>query len=275
VLGLVLAFTQYRVQYAGLMRWHYVSGVIIGLFTATWVFSGWLSMQPWDWSSQEGVGAGLRQALSGGPLELSRFPAFDPAVWQQTLDGRPAKEIELLRIQGDPYYAVRTTDPHPLLVGVAGAGEAVSLRTRGEPFAIDALRARVQEAVPEATMASADLLPAFDAYYYSRNSRAPLPVLRVKFADPDGTWFYIDPRMGQMVARFTRRERVERWVYHGLHSLDFPVWYFKRPLWDVGVIALCLGGALSSGIGLFVGVRRMKRWTVSRMRNSEFRIQNS
>jgi len=260
VLGLVLAFTQYRVQYAGLMRWHYVSGVIVGVFTATWVFSGWLSMQPWDWSLQEGVGAGMRQALSGGSLELSHFPPFDPGAWEQTLDGRHPKEIELLRIQGEPYYAVRTGEGQPLLVGVIATDAGVALRRRPEPFSVESLRARAQEAVPEASVASADLLPEFDAYYYSRNPRAPLPVLRLKFADRDATWFYIDPRLGQVVARFTRRERAERWIYHGLHSLDFPFWYFRRPLWDIVVIALCLGGALSSGIGLFVGLRRMKRW---------------
>jgi hypothetical protein len=35
---------------------------------------------------------------------------------------------------------------------------------------------------------------------------------------------------------------VNRWLYHGLHSLDFPWLYKYRPLWDVVVISLMLGG---------------------------------
>ena len=78
LIGLVLGIVQYRTRYAGLMRWHYVTGVVFGVFTLTWVFSGLLSMQPWDWTSTEGgSGAGLRQAFTGRPLELASFPVPD------------------------------------------------------------------------------------------------------------------------------------------------------------------------------------------------------
>ena len=33
-----------------------------------------------------------------------------------------------------------------------------------------------------------------------------------------------------------------RWLYHGLHSLDFPWLYNYRPLWDVVVITFMVGG---------------------------------
>ena len=46
---------------------------------------------------------------------------------------------------------------------------------------------------------------------------------------------------------------------NGLHSLDFSFWYYKRPLWDIGVILLSLGGAALSGIGLVMGFRRILR----------------
>jgi hypothetical protein len=102
------------------------------------------------------------------------------------------------------------------------------------------------------------LLSEYDSYYYSRGQQRPLPVLRVKFNDPARTWFYIDPEMSQVLAQVHRLNRVERWLYNGLHSLDFAFWY-SSPLWDVGMIALCLGGLASSGIGLLLGVRRLRR----------------
>ena len=68
-------------------------------------------------------------------------------------------------------------------------------------------------------------------------------MLRVKFDDPLETWVYVDPALGQLVASIHRLHRVERWLYNGLHSLDFGFWYDRRPLWDIGMILLSLGRA--------------------------------
>ena len=84
-------------------------------------------------------------------------------------------------------------------------------------------------------------------------------MLRVKFGDPAATWFYIDPVMSQTVAEVNQLNRVERWLYNGLHSLDFSFWYSKRPLWDIGMIVLLVGGLASSSIGFFLGLKRLWR----------------
>jgi hypothetical protein len=242
-----------RIPYAGWMRWHYITGVAFGVFTLTWVFSGLLSMEPWDWVNRGGSDARLREALTGGPLDLAQFPPVDQTAWNQVLPPHAAKEVELLRIQGNPYYAVRGADPKPLLLA------ANPLRVQRESFSIESLIDRVQHAHADGPVVDSQLLSGYDAYYYSRNARASLPVLRVKFDDRDQTWVYVDPGMGRLAAQFTRQERIERWLYHGLHSLDFPFWYYNRPLWDLGVIALSIGGAASSAIGLLVGYRRLLR----------------
>jgi hypothetical protein len=254
LLGLALGIVQYRTQYAGLMRWHYVTGVVFGLFTLTWVFSGWLSMQPWDWTTTEGgSGAGLRQAFTGRTLNLGSFPVPDAAAWKLALGGRVPKEVEFVNVQGEPHYLVRGVEPQPMLMTVN------PLAARSGLFPVDSLIARFKEGNPDAPIREAELLSSYDSYYYARSPRPPLPVLRIKVDDPDEAWFYIDPRMSQPVARFSKRERVERWIYHGFHSLDFAFWYDKRPLWDIGVLALLAGGTLSSGIGFYIGVRRLIR----------------
>ncbi len=99
----------------------------------------------------------------------------------------------------------------------------------------------------------------YDSYYYSRNGQATLPVLRVKFDDPLETWVYVDPELGQIVASIHRLHRVERWLYNGLHSLDFGFWYDRRPLWDIGMILLSLGALVTTSIGMWLGFKRMKR----------------
>ena len=84
----------------------------------------------------------------------------------------------------------------------------------------------------------------------------------MKFSDPDATWVYVDPRMGQAVRRFTRRQRLERWIYHGLHSLDFNFWYYNGAVWRTTMVVLNAGGALLSTIGLVLAIKRVKRMLV-------------
>jgi hypothetical protein len=84
-------------------------------------------------------------------------------------------------------------------------------------------------------------------------------VLRVKMSDPESTWLYIDPLMSQLVGRVHRLDRVERWIYNGFHSLDFAFWYDKRPLWDIVMITICLGGLMLSLFGVVLGVKRVRR----------------
>ena len=158
-----------------------------------------------------------------------------------------------MRIQGVAYYAVRGNQPDPVLVS------ASPLQIRREPFSMESLVGKAREANPDVPIANSEELSHYDSYYYARGGEAPLPVLRIQFDDPDKTWFYVDPKMGRILARFQSRERLQRWIYHGLHSLDFSFWYYNRPLWDIGVIVLCCGGAALSAIGVVISFRRLRR----------------
>jgi hypothetical protein len=246
LLGLLLAFTQYATRYVGLMWWHYVTGVAFGVFTLTWVFSGLLSMEPFFWASGGGTGNRIPQALRGGPLNLDAFGQLPAA-------GADLKEIDFLRIQDEPYFATHRTDSAPQLVS------ARSLEVRNELFSTDSLLARVRTGNEKVPVAESALLSDYDSYYHATGRHPPLPVLRVKFGDPDATWFYIDPRMSQVVGRFTRRERLQRWIYHGLHSLDFNFWYYQGWVWTSVMVILNLGGLVLSTIGVVIGIKRLLR----------------
>lgn len=286
LLGLALGVTQFNkakpfrwaaaVRYQGLMRWHYILGVVFGVFALTWVFSGLLSMEPFDWANAEDSLDIPNDALTGGPVQLREFPPFAPAAWNTLLAGRTLKELELRRIDDEPYYLARytgtTAEPEPPRerlhqpYSIAGRAEprnllvhARTLTPRAEPFPTEMLVARLGAAMPNAAIATHELLSDYDSYYYSRNGQAALPVLRVKFADPMETWVYIDPELGQIVASVHRLHRLERWLYNGFHSLDFGFWYGSRPLWDIGMIVLSLGALAASTIGLWLGFKRLKQ----------------
>jgi hypothetical protein len=103
------------------------------------------------------------------------------------------------------------------------------------------------------------LLTSYDVYYYDRHDRKPLPVVRVRLADQSNTWLYINPSTAMIQARYTDRSRLERWLYNGLHSLDFPFLYHHRPLWDVTVIVLSVGGFLLSITGIILTQRYLRK----------------
>jgi hypothetical protein len=52
---------------------------------------------------------------------------------------------------------------------------------------------------------------------------------------------------------------MSRWVYHGLHSLDFPWLYDYRPLWDIVVIAFMIGGTALCVTSLILAWRVLGR----------------
>jgi hypothetical protein len=285
LLGMVLSVTQLRrvrpfslakaIPYSGFMRWHYVTGAIFGFFTVTWAFSGMLSMEPFAWTNAPAL-AVKRDVFTGGPADLSKFAALDAPTWQRVLGGRAIKEMEFVRIQDEHYYAVRQAAADPAAeerrerlhqpYNVTGRTEpdrvlvnAETLEVRREPFSQASLVARLERALPDVPIVESEILTDYDSYYYSRARQTPLPVLRVKFADPAETWFYVDPETSQMLSQIPRLARIERWFYNGLHSLDFAFWYNRRPLWDIGMLTLLLGGLTSTCLGLVMGVRRMRR----------------
>jgi len=234
-----------------------IFGLLFGGFTFTWVLSGMLSMQPLDWASRGNTGDGIPRALSGGATNLSAFPAIDAGTWKQALGQRAPKEIAFLRIQDDPYYLVSGVEDKPLLVGANQAqadenlfhlAEQTPLEVRREPFSVESLTSRVQQAAPNVPLVESTLLSEYDSYYYSNDGSRSLPVLRIKFGDPERTWFYIDPALSRVAVRYTRLGRIERWIHHGFHSLDFSFWYYNRPLWEFGIIVLSIGCLWSLGV---------------------------
>lgn len=103
------------------------------------------------------------------------------------------------------------------------------------------------------------VLNAYDNYYYSHHgSNRPLPVYKVKLNDIDKTWIYINAVTGEWVLDKTFRQRVQRWLYNGLHSLDFWFLIERRPLWDFTVIFLCFLGFLMSITSLRIASRRLQ-----------------
>ena len=234
--------------YAGWMWWHHYAGLFFGVVTVTWIFSGLLSMDPWDWHPSTSPTAQQRLAFSGGPLSIGDLTLDDLRAALSRVAG--AREAEVVRSQGR--------------VWLASDRGSVPLHHGPErlPLDGDSVRPLAARAMPGAHIVDIARLDDYDSYYYDRQRELPLPILRVRFDDPQRTWLYVDPGRGVILRKEERLTRLNRWLYHGLHSLDFPFLYYRRPLWDIVVITLSIGGVLLTIASVAPAWRRLRRHVI-------------
>lgn len=255
------------IPYAGWKRWHYYFSVFFGLATFTWILSGLFTMNPGHWSPGPGASEAEVQAFAGAELDPSAFRVAPPVAAGVLGKCVDASELELLMFQGRPYYLARDANSQVrLLSGLEDSGGCIS------SLPVPELLQAASRVAGGMAAANSTLLTAYDAYYYDRTRRKPLPVLRVRFDDARKTWLYIDPRTSSIEARYTSRSRAERWLYEGLHDLDFPFLYWHRPAWDITLIVLSLGGIALIVTSVVLAVKYLRKsakrnfWTVPALR---------
>lgn len=83
-------------------------------------------------------------------------------------------------------------------------------------------------------------------------------MLRIRYLDAQSTWLYFDPHRGTITPH-QRLSRINRWLYAGLHEFDLPFLYNSRPLWDIVVIVLSIGGIFLSNTTLWPMLKRLAR----------------
>lgn len=247
------------IPYRGWKRWHTVIGLFFGVITLTWAFSGMLSMGPFPiidtlteltvpappapeggaatpagGSGGRRGGPNLAGALRGRVEGGSRvYEEKDPREAVASIRDFGVKELELTSFAGEPIY-----------LATNGNGETRIVPVRGPPqasFEIEEVMRIVRGAAGQ-SLADLRVMDTYDAYYLDRRHQSPLPVVYAELNDPVRTRYYIDPKTARVVGSYSARNWVSRWLYHGLHSLDFPWLYNYRPLWDIVVITLMLGG---------------------------------
>lgn len=237
-----------RSPFRGVALWHHWTGLVFGLVTLTWVFSGLASMQPWGWLESEGPGEEL-QALAGRPLAGADAAALVAALAARPQPGVVSAEAVT---QGGKAWAIlvradgsRTRAALPDLAPAAPSGTE--------------LAAMAARAKPGAPIVEQGLIHAGDSYYYGHhNDPAHFPVWRVIYGDPESTRLYLDPRTGELAGFVDVGSRGFRWWHLALHRLDLPG-LRERPLWDLVTLPLLAGVSLVCLLGAWMGVRRLRR----------------
>ena len=231
----------------------------------------------------------MAESITGGPLDLEplRIENMQAAIAEIQEEFAP-KEVELVQFRGEPYFIAyqppatkdeaarwRTNNainmvnlpqdnPH-VFVSIRHPGNGVMTS-----FGMEVMEQASREAMPDARVIDSEWLTDYDDYYYQtvpsfelgRHKPAyVLPVLRVRYDDENQTWLYFTPSLGQMV-KFDKFDRANRWIYDGLHAMDWPGLFARRPLWDIVTITLLAGLAAVSITTLLPACRRLKRHAI-------------
>jgi hypothetical protein len=229
----------------GPKRLHMILGLFFGLLACTWAFSGMLSMDPFP-VKVKAEDSRIPEALSGDPFRFDAFAAKHPReALAEVAAAIHVKELEFVSLAGEAAY-LASQDP----------GKSRVIPVVGRP-AIEFDRPRLEALVTKASqptgLSEAQFIDEYDAQYLDRHRELPLPVLRVRMKDAQQSTFYIDPRTARVAGSYSSGRWAERWVYHALHSINFPWLYTHRPAWDVVVLILMLGGASLSITSVIIG----------------------
>lgn len=235
--------------YRGWMAWHHIAGLIGGIFVFTWMFSGWLSLNPGGAFS----GRGLTREIAVG---YSSHDAPDIVARLQSPPQVSVVEARFVWIGGRPL----------MLLDDSNGRRSLADPATGAPVALsrDEIAAAARHAMPGAAMISARQLDEPDAYWYTLHQARELPVLRIAFDDPAHTWLHISPVTGEILDRSDDSRRSYRWLFNALHSLDFPLLLRIWPARDIVVWLLSAVGTVVSLSGIVIGWRRLRRRKVRR-----------
>ncbi len=276
LLGLIVGISMYspsgrfqyrgapsHVPYTGQKRLHMILGLFFGILACTWSFSGMLSMDPpfltgapagpgGGRGGGPSLGARIQAALRPRGFDLAAYASKPPQAALAQLAGANVKELEFTSFDGKPIYRAYLGNGESKILPVDGSPESEFDRNR--------VLKMVTDAAQPSTPTESRMLTRYDAYYLDRNHGLPLPVLLVRFNDPDHSSFYIDQRTARIVGLHSDRSSfMTRWLYHGLHSLNFPWLYNYRPAWDIVVLTLMLGGLALSVTSIIMGYQLLSR----------------
>jgi hypothetical protein len=269
LVGLVIAIWRYspskryridgapsRFPYRGQKRWHTILGLVFGVAAATWAFSGMLSLDPFPRPAPQagaggrGGGPGVAASLRGR-VDMTAFEAVHPREIVARNAALGMRELEFTSFAGDPLFAANLADGTTRMTGLDGTPIPELDRAR--------IVEVVTRAAPEPAAVETSVITQYDWYYRDRTRQRPLPVLLAQFHDERKTRYYIDPATARVVGGYNTDNWTGRWLYNGLHSLDFPWLYNHRPLWDVVVILFMLGGAALCVTSLVLAWRAVGR----------------
>jgi PepSY-associated transmembrane protein len=230
--------------FRGSMLWHHIAGLVGGVTLICWIFSGWLSVDPFHLFDSPGMRVADERAFAG-----SDEPTAIDMVAVGSLAG-DARRVELLWVAGMPLLLAYSPFRPRLVLNATTLAPAFSTSAAFLPAA--------RRLMPGAPLVSVETLTEFDAYWYGARDKPVLPVLRLRFADPASTWVHLDASSGQLLGAMDRRARAYRWAFDLLHKWDLNFLTRQPVLRETLLWMLSALGLVTSFTGIWIGWKRLR-----------------
>jgi uncharacterized iron-regulated membrane protein len=238
-----------RSPYRGLNLWHHYSGLIFGLITVTWLFSGLLSMNPWG-AFEGDVGFEERGRLEDRIVSTDEVNGIVEALGNTTL---PVGTVRLSSSMVDGQLALIARDRSGTATRLNGS------TLQPEPLPENTWQRVAQLIRPNASVRRAEFIESGDNYYFSHHEEVAFPVYRILFDDAEQTRYYFDATTAELIQKYDSDRRWNRWLFLGLHRGDFTLLMRQRPLWDLILLPLLIGVTIGAITGVWMGYRRLTR----------------
>lgn len=248
VAGAILGVARVRIRgkrsaspYRGMHLWHHVLGLASLVFVTTWIFSGFLSMD-------DGVLFSTGRATASELAAISGAPPWDRLKDEdlQRIDPR-ARELEWFAFDGRLFRRAITA---PNTQHIAEVGHSEPEQAFLPLAAVGAVARRLGPQCGD----PAEIGP--NDNYAMTSIISGSPVYRITCGD---VWYDIDAASGALLQTTDSSRRAYRWLYGGLHRLDFPALAARPMLRTALIITLCGIGLLFSLTGIAIGARRLWR----------------
>ena len=92
--------------YTELMKWHHYAGLFFGLVTLTWVYSGLLSLEPFNWFASDDFTPEQREAAAGGPLRVDQLTLDSMRTALSIFPFEP-KQLDVVQVRGEPFWVAQ------------------------------------------------------------------------------------------------------------------------------------------------------------------------
>jgi len=226
---------------------HYYTGLIFGLFVCTWVFSGFMSMSPFNWSYDFKLSEKESALWEGRVNSLENITDKEWVNFQELVQSDTIKEAHFSSFSGKLFLGGGVVDK----MRVVCLSDLDFIPEKSD------FSKQINLINETDRVVTIGLLHQYDNYYYDRHHNKKLPI--IKAITDSRLAYYIDPANGNVLLKSDLTNKLERWLYHGLHSLDFSFLTRNRPLWDIIMITLLLGGTTVSITAVGLGIKFMKR----------------
>ncbi len=238
-----------------LYKWHHVLGFSFGLLIFTWVLSGFFSMAPAKMETSTHLTTHEKLKWQNGSLNIrdirqGELEGLIDLIAQEKNIG----EIEYSQFDQDNFWLCNYKDMSQKRFHYIN-GEFVL----GQPYDKTKITKVLSELFPEKGIEKDELIAQYDNYYYAKAGDIPLPVLRFSLSDRSQSLVYIDPNGARITTIKTSQNRITRWLYMGLHSLDFNTQFYKSTAWYIIVSILMFGVTALSFSGVLFTIKKMRK----------------